>query len=80
MMADKSDLWADLVARYGLQSIPYAQLVNWNYGAFVFTPTYDIISSMTKARRFGFQDIVDSREMFLRQFEQLRTERVIPRF
>ena len=78
MMADKAGLWADLVTQYGLQPIAYEQLVNWNYGAFVFTPEYDIISSMTKARRFGFHDIVDSKEMFLRQFDQLREERVIP--
>lgn len=78
MMADKAGLWADLVRRHGLQEIAYEQLVNWNYGAFVFTPEYDIISSMTKARRLGFHDVVDSKEMFLGQFDQLRQERVIP--
>ena len=80
MMSDKAALWAELVEKYNLVDIPYPQLVNWNYGAFVFTPEFDIVSSTTKARRFGFQDVIDSKEMFLRQFEQLRTERVIPRF
>ena len=79
MMADKAGLWSDIAEQYSLQSISYEQLVNWNYGAFVFTPTFDIISSMTKARRYGFHDIVDSKEMFLRQFDQLREQSVIPK-
>ena len=78
MMADKAGLWAELAQQHGLQKIPYEQLVGWNYGDFVFTPEYDIISSMTKARIYGFHDIVDSRKMFLRQFDELRANRIIP--
>ncbi len=78
MMADKAGLWGELVQEHELQDIPWDQLVGWNYGAFVFTPEFDIISSTTKARRFGFHDVVDSREMFLRQFDELREARVIP--
>ena len=80
MMSDKATLWTEFVEKYDLVDIAYPQLVNWNYGAFVFTPKFDVVSSTTKARRFGFQDVVDSQEMFLSQFEQLRTERIIPRF
>ncbi len=79
MMADKAELWSGLVRRHDLQDVPYPKLVNWNYGSFVFTPEFDIVSSTTKARRLGFHDVIDSREMFLRQFEQLRAERVIPK-
>ncbi len=78
MMADKADLWSRLVNEHGLQPIPFESLVGWNYGSFVFTPEFDVISSMTKARQFGFHDVIDSTSMFLRQFDQLRTERVIP--
>ncbi|MEM9232261.1 MAG: SDR family oxidoreductase [Pseudomonadota bacterium] len=78
MMADKAEIWSGLVREHGLQEIPWEQLVGWNYGAFVFTPEFDIISSMTKARKFGFHDIVDSKEMFLSQFDELRAAKVIP--
>ncbi|MEL6964796.1 MAG: SDR family oxidoreductase [Pseudomonadota bacterium] len=78
MMADKAALWSQLVNEHGLQPIPFESLVGWNYGSFVFTPEFDVISSMTKARQFGFHDVIDSTSMFLRQFDQLRTERVIP--
>ena len=38
----------------------------------------DIISSMTKARRYGFHEVVDTEEMFLRIFSELRANRIIP--
>ena len=79
MMADNAALWQRLIDDHGLQDIGYEQLVNWNYGTFVFTPEFDIVSSTVKARQFGFHDVVDSQEMFLRQFDELRAERVIPK-
>ena len=33
---------------------------------------------MTKARQYGFHDVVDSEAMFVRIFDQLRAERVLP--
>jgi len=78
MMADKSGLWQELIQQHDLQDVPYQQLVSWAYGDFVFTPEYDIISSMTKAREFGFHDVVDSRQMFISLFDEFRNNRVIP--
>lgn len=78
MMADKGPLWQRLVKQHNLQPISYEQLVGWSYGNFVFTPEFDIISSTTKAKRYGFAEVQDSQEMFLRQFDELRTNRVIP--
>ena len=78
MMADKAPLWESLIAEYGLQNISYDQLVSWAYGDFVFTPEFDIISSMTKARQYGFNSIVDSQTMFLRQFVELQENKIIP--
>ncbi|OAE99707.1 NAD-dependent dehydratase [Bradyrhizobium centrolobii] len=78
MMADKGPLWERLVKEHILQSIPYEQLVRWNYGNFVFTPEFDIISSTIKVKQFGFTEVQDSQEMFLRHFDELRAKRVIP--
>ena len=78
MMADKAELWREIVQQHGLQDIPYGKLVSWPYGDFVFTPEYDIISSMTKTRQYGFHDVVDSKDMFLRLFDELRANKVIP--
>jgi nucleoside-diphosphate-sugar epimerase len=77
-MTDKGSLWERLVKQHNLRPIPYGQLVRWEYGNFVFTPEYDIISSTAKARRYGFGEVQDSREMFLRHFDELRAKKVIP--
>jgi hypothetical protein len=61
-----------------LRRIPYDQIVSWGYGDFVFGAGFDIISSMTKARRYGFHEAVDTEEMFFRMFDELRASKVIP--
>ena len=49
-MADKVGLLTELVVGHGLRKAPYAELISGGYGNFIFTPYYDSISSMTKAR------------------------------
>ena len=78
MMADKGPLWAELTQEHGLKPIPFEQLVSWAYGDFVFQPTFDIVSSTTKLRQYGFGEALDSEDMFIRLFDELRTEKVIP--
>lgn len=78
MMADKGKVWDELVAEHGLQPIPYEQLVSWSYGDFVFTPEFDVISSTTKAKQYGFNEVQDSGEMFVRHFDELRRNKIIP--
>ena len=78
MMADKASLWDRIVGQHGLRRMPYDQIVSWGYGDFVFGAGFDIISSMTKARRYGFHEAVDTEEMFFRMFDELRASKVIP--
>jgi len=80
MMQDKSPVWERLVSEFGLQPIPYEQIVRWAYGDYVFATGYDVISSTMKAREFGFTEFLDTEQMFLRQFDDLRAQRIIPRF
>jgi len=77
-MADKGPLWRSLTERHGLQPIPYEQLAAWAFGDFIFRCDWDVISSTTRIRQAGFHEVVDSTEMFLRLFEQLRAQRIIP--
>lgn len=66
MMSDKAKLWKQLVADHRLQQILFDKLAGWNFGNFVCTPEFDIISSMTKASQFGFHNVVDFKSMFFR--------------
>jgi hypothetical protein len=77
-MADQGQQWKSLAQKHDLVPIPYEQLVVWDYGNRVFTPEFDIISSTTKARQYGFSEFQDSQAMFLRQFDELRQNRIIP--
>jgi nucleoside-diphosphate-sugar epimerase len=78
MMADKEPLWNGMVQKYGLRPYPYEQVVSWPFAEFVFRIEYDIISDTTKARRYGFHDVVDTEAMFDRMFLDLRARRYIP--
>ena len=78
MMADKGPLWDRIVKNYGLKTHAYNQVVSWEFGEFVLSLEYDVIVSVTKARQFGFHEVVDTEEMFLRMFRQFREQRYIP--
>ena len=78
IMSDKAEIWENLVKRHNLLPIPFKELVAWNYGNLVFGVEFDMISSTTKVRQYGFSEIQDSQEMFLRHFDELRLNRIIP--
>ncbi len=78
MMADKGPLWERIVEKYGLVPHRYEDIVAWPFGDYVFACEWDVMSSLTKIRRAGFHDVVDSEEMFLRIFGELRAARIIP--
>jgi nucleoside-diphosphate-sugar epimerase len=78
MMADKGPLWNSMVEKYGLRPYPFEALVSWSFAEFVFRIEYDVISDMTKARNFGFHEVLDTELMFERIFHDLRSQRYIP--
>lgn len=78
IMADKQPLWNKMKARHGLLDTPYTDVSSWRFADFVFGWDYDFFADGTKARRFGFHDFVDTEEMFMRTFAELRQRRIIP--
>jgi len=77
-MADKAAVWERIVARHDLVPTPFEDIALWAFGDFVFAQDFDLISDTTKARRFGFHDVVDSEAMFLRLLDQYRAARLLP--
>jgi nucleoside-diphosphate-sugar epimerase len=77
-MADKADLWPTLTEKHGLKSFDYDKLVTWPFADYVFGCDWDVMSDVTKSRRFGFHDVVDSEEMFTRLLRRFRQERIVP--
>jgi len=78
LMADKAPVWDRIVAEHGLRAHRYQDIAAWDYPEGVFASDYDIVSDTGRARRLGFQDSVDTEEMFLRMFTEFRRNRVIP--
>jgi nucleoside-diphosphate-sugar epimerase len=76
--ADKAPVWERVVARHGLRPTPFAEIALWGFGDFVLGQDFDLVSDMTKARRFGFHDVVDSEAMLFDLLEQYRAARILP--
>ena len=77
-MADKEPVWQRIREKHGLEDQPLDRVALWGYWRHLWTPDWDIVSSMTKARQYGFHDVVDSEEMFFRMFDHFRRMRVFP--
>ena len=77
-MPDKADLWRSMTEKYRLKPIPYADLVGWPFADYVFGCDWDVMTDVTKVHRFGFHDVVDTEEMFVRLLTRFREERVVP--
>jgi nucleoside-diphosphate-sugar epimerase len=77
-MADKAAVWARMTETYGLKPIAYEHLVSWPFADFIFHSAFDNISSTIKARAYGFHACIDTEEMFMRFFADLRRRRVLP--
>lgn len=77
-MPAKASVWHEVVAQHGLADTPYERMALWPYGDFIFTPDWDMMSSTTKLRQFGFHEFIDTEQMFLSFFDDFRTMKVIP--
>ncbi|MES2564791.1 MAG: SDR family oxidoreductase [Pseudomonadota bacterium] len=78
-VADKQEVWHKLVDGEGLQQVSLHARVLWPYADYLFKPEWDIVSDMSKARRDGFVEQLDSARMFSNLFDRFRKNRVIPR-
>lgn len=77
-MADKGTLWQAMTTKYGLQPFEWDQLVGWPFADYVFGSDWDVMTSTTKARQFGFHDVVDTEDMFCRLLRRFRQEKIVP--
>jgi len=78
VMADKGAVWDRIVRKYDLVPTRFEQVALWPYADFIFTPHWDMMSDTSKARRFGFPDVVDTEAMFHDMWAGFRAARIIP--
>jgi len=77
-MADKAPLWDRMVEKDGLKPYRFDEIAAWPFADYVFGCDWDVMSNVTKSRRYGFHDVVDSEEMFVRLLRRFRAERIVP--
>ncbi|HZN28915.1 MAG TPA: SDR family oxidoreductase [Xanthobacteraceae bacterium] len=77
-MAEQAPLWRAMTEKYRLAPYAYEELVAWPFADYVFGCDWDVMSDVTKSRAFGFHDVVDSEEMFVRLMRRFRAERIVP--
>ncbi|SEO05938.1 Nucleoside-diphosphate-sugar epimerase [Mucilaginibacter gossypiicola] len=78
-MADKEEVWAGIVEKYGLKPHTVKELANWPFGDFIFNVEADAFFDVNKFRRAGFHEMqVESFESFKNTFDELKAQNIIP--
>jgi hypothetical protein len=77
-MAQQASLWEKMVQKYGLNPIAYGDLAAWPFADYVFGSDWDVMSDVTKSRLYGFNEVIDSEQMFVRLLQRFREENVVP--
>jgi hypothetical protein len=70
--------WDAIVKKHRLLDSPFDQAAAWPFGDAVFNIEYDVMSDMTKARQFGFHEVIETDEMLPRLFRKCQQMRFIP--
>ncbi|MFP3564557.1 SDR family oxidoreductase [Paraburkholderia sp. SIMBA_030] len=78
VMADRGPVWDRIVQRHGLEPWPYDRVALWAYADYIWSRGWDVMADMTKVRQHGFHRTVDTESEFVRFFDELRSQRVIP--
>ncbi|TXM71514.1 SDR family oxidoreductase [Methylobacterium sp. WL103] len=77
-MAEDGPVWAEIAARHGLAEPDLAKLASpWHTDADLGRPI-EVVTDMSKSRRFGFLDYQPTDDAFFDLFARLRADRLIP--
>ncbi|KZE13567.1 NAD-dependent dehydratase [Brevibacterium casei] len=77
-MPQYSELWDEIVSKYGLEPTPWSTLVDWNFGDMILNSDFDNVSSTIKVRKAGFPGCHDTIDRTLELLDQLAERKIIP--
>ena len=77
-MADAPAIWAQMVAKHGLQDIPVTTLASWWHSDADLGRTLECFTDMTNSRKLGFTAYQHTPSSFFDVFDALRAQRIIP--
>ncbi|KAL8833405.1 MAG: hypothetical protein Q9170_004286 [Blastenia crenularia] len=76
--SDVKKAWEQLADREGLEKEGFAK-ATWGFLGFVLGRNYNIVMSMSKARRLGWTGYIDTWDSLCECFEELEMEKVLPK-
>lgn len=77
-MADAPKLWAEIVAKHGLQDIPVDKLASWWHSDADLGRTLECFTDMGNSRALGFDKFRVTKQSFYDVFDELRALKIIP--
>ena len=77
-MEDKGEIWKRVATREGLRNSNIAEVADWAFADVMFAGAWDQTASVVKAHQYGFNEMVDTEEMFPRLFSQYRELKILP--
>ncbi|CZR53516.1 related to wound-inducible protein AWI 31 [Phialocephala subalpina] len=72
------DAWEQIAKREGVQE-DALEKATWGFLGFVLGREYDIVISMSKARKFGWTGYIDTWESMEATFDELEQEKIVPK-
>ncbi|KQU86353.1 epimerase [Ensifer sp. Root31] len=77
-MADKGDLWQEMILRHGLRSISWERLAAWAFVDGWFNMDADMVQSTIKIRQAGFNGCADTHNALIAALKRLRQQKIVP--
>ena len=77
-MVDAPAIWAQIVAKHGLQDIPVTTLASWWHSDADLGRTLECFTDMTNSRTLGFKTYQQTPSSFFDVFDALRAQKIIP--
>lgn len=78
-MADAPKLWAEIVAKHGLQDIAVGKLASWWHSDADLGRTLECFTDMANSRKLGFSAYRHTPQSFFDVFDELRALEIIPK-
>lgn len=78
LMADKADLWDEIVEKHQLRRYRLSDLTSWRFADYAFANAFDQMSSLTKIRQAGWHEVIDTEQTITNQLDRMRRDRIIP--
>ena len=77
-MADGPAIWAEIVAKHGLQDIPVGKLASWWHSDADLGRDIECFTDMTNSRVLGYDTYQATPASFTDVFDELRARKIIP--